>query len=552
MTKPGARTPGYADQPISSGVERSPRVSHRTPWSDLTDEERAAQIRALGDDAPGNWEAMPAATQAEWRWHYANPPGDSWADEVERVSAGADPEATAEMEARLSDDEWSEEEHWHDDEWSEEEHWHDAGLSELDVVRLADVEPERVQWLWTGRVPRGKVTVLEGDPKTGKSTLMIDLAARVTTGSPMPDGEQTVDASTVLVLTAEDGLGDTVRPRFDAAGGDPTRLLVWEGVRTFEDDGNVVERPPAFPLDVERLRLLVSEHEAALVIVDVLNAYLGGEVDTHRDHEVRRALMPLAKMAEAAGAAVVVLRHLNKGGGSHAIYRGGGSIGIAGAARSVLLAGVDPEDETRRVLAVTACNVAALAPSLAYQLVSDLERGCARIEWGGAVDRSSAELLSTSTPEERSERSEAIDFLRKMLVAPQLSSDVKAGWKRAGGGSEPTLQRARRALGVVVRREGFGPEMRSYWSLPDPPPGHSCHSSTFVVDTNGGDSTVFTPPEQEERPDDGSSPVKTQNLDRNGAESVALELDADPLDAGDIPLSAPTTPGGAGTTNEEE
>ena len=105
---------------------------------------------------------------------------------------------------------------------------------------------------------------------------------------------------------------------------------------------------PQLPLDVVRLEALVNELDAALVVVDVLAAYLGERVDSHHDNDVRRALAPLAKMAERTGAAVVVLRHLNKGGGAKAMYRGGGSIGISGQARSILLTGLDPNDDTKR------------------------------------------------------------------------------------------------------------------------------------------------------------------------------------------------------------
>ena len=242
-----------------------------------------------------------------------------------------------------------------------EARWHDQ-LSDLVVTAMADVAPEAVRWLWEGRIPLGKLTVLEGDPKGGKSTMTLDLMARVSTNSPMPDGTLSdLDGRAYCVLlTAEDGLADTVRPRLDLAGADVSRVMVWEGVLSTTDESTEL-RMPSLPLDVLRLEALVTELAAKLVVVDVLAAYLGDRVDSHHDNDVRRALAPLAKMAESTGAAVVVLRHLNKGGGTKAMYRGGGSIGISGQARSILLSGLDPNDETnrRRVLAVTGCNVAA-------------------------------------------------------------------------------------------------------------------------------------------------------------------------------------------------
>ena len=271
------------------------------------------------------------------------------------------------------------------------------------VVRLSDVEPESVDFLWPGRIARGKLTIVEGDPKTGKSTLVLDLVARVSTGSPMPDGAMLPKPAGVILMTAEDGLADTVRPRLDAAGADCSRIVAWEAVPVCDDEeNNISERPPSLPRDLEMLETLIVEHEAALVVVDVLNAYFGADVDGHRDQDVRRALMPLAKLAERTGAAVLVIRHLNKSSGANALYRGGGSIGIAGAARSILLAAVDPDDTsgTQRVLAVTACNVAAPVPALAYRVVSAEEHGCARVVWDGPSDHTSGTLLAPNADEE--------------------------------------------------------------------------------------------------------------------------------------------------------
>ena len=307
-------------------------------------------------------------------------------------------------------------------------------ISELGVVCLADVESEQVKWLWPGRIPLGKLTVLEGDPKTGKSTVALDLAARVSTGGPMPDGGASPGPRQVILMTAEDGLADTVRPRLDAAGADTTLITAWESVPERDDEGNpAAERPPSLPRDLGVLEDLVVKRGAALVIVDVLNAYLGSGVDGHKDQDVRRALMPLTKMAARTGAAVLVLRHLNKSGGNNALYRGGGSIGIAGAARSILLAAPDPEDESgsRRVLALTECNVGPPVPALGYRVVADDERGCASVEWGGATRFSSSDLLATDpSPEERTARGEARRWLADLLSqGPVRADEAKQAWR---------------------------------------------------------------------------------------------------------------------------
>jgi hypothetical protein len=374
-----------------------------------------------------------------------------------------------------------------------EERWHEQ-LGDLVVTTMSNIAPERIEWLWPGRIPRGKLTVVEGDPKVGKSTLMLDLIARVTTGSPMPDSARLPAPAHCVLLTAEDGLADTVRPRLDAAGGDSSRVHVWEAVLATDDGGRTEMRPPTIPLDLVRLEHLVDELGAELVVVDVLAAYLGAEIDDHKNHDVRRALMPLAKMAERAGAAVVVLRHLNKSGGENALYRGGGSIGITGTARSILLAATDPGDDTgtRRVLAVTACNVAAPVPALAYQLVPDEMRDCARIVWEGTSDLTSRDLLANpARAEERSERSEIEELLSAWTAAGPIAVEEAKRRLHSDGysPSSSTLTRAARHAGVKVGKpEGFGGK-RSYYQPAQSrhPNGSACGDETVAPLLNSTD-----------------------------------------------------------------
>jgi len=338
-------------------------------------------------------------------------------------------------------------------------------LSDLGVVVLADVKPEHVEWLWPGRIPKGKLTVLEGDPKVGKSTLMLDIAARVTTGTPFSDGHAP-EVGTVLILTAEDGLADTVRPRLDAAGADSLRVIAWETVPDFDAEGNPAGvRSPSIPRDLDTLEGLIVRREIALVVVDVLNAYLGPDVNGHRDQDVRRALMPLAKLAERTGAAIVVLRHLNKSPGGSPLYRGGGSIGIAGAARSILLAAIDPDDESgeRRVLVSQGSNLATAPEALAYQLEAAPEHDCACVRWTGASVHTSATLLADANDEERGALAEAGDVLRDILSeGPVGAKDVE---RRAGeaGVQQRTLRRAKERLGVRSMKSGRG---QWEWALP--------------------------------------------------------------------------------------
>jgi hypothetical protein len=190
-------------------------------------------------------------------------------------------------------------------------------------------------------------------------------------------------------------------------------------------------------------------------------------VNTHRDAAVRRALAPTAKLAEDTGAAIVVVRHLNQTNGGNPLYRGQGSIGIVGAARSALLVAKHPEDEDRRMLASLKSNLAKPAPSLMFVLVESAN-GNARVEWKGETTLSAAALLAApADPEERSALEEAMEFLRDELESGPVESTQVSKDARAAGITEITLKRAKRALGVRSRKQADGPWA---WEMPEGAP----------------------------------------------------------------------------------
>ncbi len=337
-----------------------------------------------------------------------------------------------------------------------------AGQSNLDAPMVGDVAPERVEWLWPGRVPFGKLVVLDGDPGLGKSTLMLDIAARCSTGSPLPDGSRLAGPISTLILSAEDSVGDTIRPRLEAGGADLERVRVFRSL----DDGEG-PRPPVLPGDLDVVEALVQEDGARLVIVDPLMAYLGGQYDAHRDQDVRRALHVFAAWAERTGAALVVVRHLNKAPGGNPIYRGGGSIGIVGAARAGMVIAPDPADEKRRVVACLKSNLSAEPASLAYRLVPDEVHDCARVQWDGASHLRAVELLN---PPRESKLAAADGFLENLLAdGPVLVGEIKSE-AQAEGISWRTVERAKDDLSVAAFRKGE-PGRRGggswWWKLPD-------------------------------------------------------------------------------------
>jgi hypothetical protein len=338
------------------------------------------------------------------------------------------------------------------------------------LVTLADVAAERVGWLWPGRLPAGKLVTLDGDPALGKSTLAITFAAHVSTGRAWPDGTP-CPVGDVVVLSAEDGMADTIRPRLDAAVGDPTRVHCLTGVRTVAEDGEITTRPPTLA-DVVAIREVIQRTGALLLVVDVLMAYLPGKVDSHRDQDVRAVLHRVAEVAETTGCTVLLLRHLNKSGAGSPMYRGGGSIGIVGAARAGYIVAPDPDDDTGqvRVLACVKSNLAEQPPSLSYRLESAPGSHVARVVWGEASQHSAADLLRTGDPQEdRTERDAAKEWLTGYLTdcggeAP--AKDVKKSCRSAGF-SERTVDRARERAHVTTGRTGFGKGAVYVWRLPD-------------------------------------------------------------------------------------
>jgi hypothetical protein len=321
-------------------------------------------------------------------------------------------------------------------------------LCSRSTVALADVRPEPIVWLWHGWLARGKVHVLDGDPNVGKSTLTVAIAAALSTGpaSRFPDGARVEQPATSLISSAEDGLADTLRPRLDAAGGDPCRVFAFR-----------LDAPlDALPAGLDVLEREILGRGADFVVIDPLMAHLESSVNSHRDQDVRIVLRELAAIAGRTRSAILLVRHLNKGSGSSPIYRGGGSIGIIGAARIGMLAAPDPEG-AGFVLASSKNNLAAPPPSLAYKIVG-VENGASRVEWAGVSRCSAAALLAVQgeTDDGRSALGDAREFLSEILAERELPAKEVFSRGRAEGYAPITLRRAAKDLGVLKRKLGMG------------------------------------------------------------------------------------------------
>jgi 5S rRNA maturation endonuclease (ribonuclease M5) len=355
--------------------------------------------------------------------------------------------------------------------------WHFKDSSEAPpnetsvLVRLADVQPEAVTWLWPGRIARGKLTLLVGDPGVGKSMLTMDLAARISRGAAFPDGPK-APGGTVIILTAEDGLADTVRPRLDAMEGDPAQVVVLFGIRTSDDS-----TPRYFQLttDLNHMEQAITKYNAMLVVIDPLSAYLGDR-DPYKDSEIRQVLGPLSAMAERTGVAIVGVMHLGKNEQRKALYRVLSSIAFVAAARAVFVVASDPDTEGRVLFLPLKMNIAPKPPGLAYRLDGP------RIVWDTCpvtVDAESA-LRGADLPEEREERAHAVSVLRELLQGgPMKATDVKKEAAIAGI-PERTLYRAKATMRVKAHRiGGLGSTGWWEWELPhSPQPDHAKTAKT--------------------------------------------------------------------------
>ncbi len=290
----------------------------------------------------------------------------------------------------------------------------------LQIVCMADVRPETVSWLWHPYIARGKLTILEGDPGLGKSWLTCALAAGVSHGRGLP-GAEPFEPGNVLMLSAEDGLGDTLRPRLDAVGADVSRVFALAEPLTFDTAGLI------------RLETRILEYSPSLVVIDPLFAFTGGKVDIHRANECRAISAPLAAIAERCGCALLAVRHLGKSrGGGHALNAGIGSIDFAAAARSVLLVGADPDEPGKRAVVQIKNNLAPHGEAVGYTL----EGG--QFYWTGASDLTAGRILAPATEdEERSSVAEAMDFLRTALS--DGARDAKAIEARRNRGASTRL-----------------------------------------------------------------------------------------------------------------
>ena len=314
-------------------------------------------------------------------------------------------------------------------------------MAELKIVTMSDVQAEKVEWLWEPYIPFGKISIIQGDPGEGKTTMALAVAAAVTTGVSLPGNGYTVPAS-VIFQTAEDGLADTIKPRLEQLGADCSRVhVIDEGERSLS-------------LSDERIEQAIIKMDARLFILDPIQAYLGGS-DMHSANGIRPLMKHLAGVAERTGCAVVIIGHLNKKGGK-AQYRGLGSIDIYAAARSVLTVGRVDDDGNTRAVVHSKHNLSPRGPSLVFSL--DPVHG---FTWQGECDITIDELLNNQRKPE-SQFAKARRLIETALARGSVPAADMFQMAEEEGISPKTLNRAKDALGVHSYKRGNN----WFWDLP--------------------------------------------------------------------------------------
>ena len=314
------------------------------------------------------------------------------------------------------------------------------------IIRMSDVELTPVEWLWKPYLPFGKLSVLQGNPGEGKTYFAMHLAAACTNGKLLPNMER-MEPFNVIYQTAEDGLGDTVKPRLIEAGADLDRVLVI-------DDSDV-----QLTLSDERIEKAIIENNARLVIIDPIQAYLGADVDMNRANEVRPIFMRLGQVAQRTGCAILLIGHLNKAAGMQSLQRGLGSIDIAAAVRSVMFIGKLKHDPTMRILTHEKSSLAPPGASLAFSLGDE-----GGFRWVGEYDITADEMLSGIEPQRETKTQQAKDLICALLAGGKqaFSEDIdKAALERGIPGR--TVRDAKRELGDALKSKIVEGRKKVFW-----------------------------------------------------------------------------------------
>ena len=309
---------------------------------------------------------------------------------------------------------------------------------ELKLIHMEDVVSKEVEWLWYPYIPYGKITIIEGDPGEGKTTLVLKLAAALSRGLPLPcDDDKEYEPIHIIYQTAEDGIEDTIKPRLEKAGADCSMIRV------------IDETDKELSMTDDRLEQAIIETKARLIILDPIQAYIGATVDMHRAHEIRPVLKHLGTIAEKHNCAIILIGHMNKASGSKSTYRGLGSIDIQATARSVLLVARLRDKPNIRIMAHDKSSLAPAGDAIGFEMTEDNGMVCI-----GPYDITIDELLSGNEGRGKKKLDIAENFIKEYFgsnkVIPSNEIMMEAAKRSI---KRNTLLSAKKKLGITSDKE---------------------------------------------------------------------------------------------------
>jgi len=349
------------------------------------------------------------------------------------------------------------------------------------LVCLSDVTEQKVDFLWRPYLPLGKVSILVGDGEVGKSWITLSLATAISNGSGIP-GKENFEPGVTLIFNGEDGIEDTIKPRLTQLGANQDLIFAYKAPVALNDAG------------IREIEKYIRIKKPLLVTIDPIQAYLGGSLDMNRANQVRSALTPLVTLANKYNCTFLLVGHLNKDSSRKASYRILGSTDFGAVCRSVLLAGLDQQDEAKRAIFHLKSNLAQKGNPIGYEINEN------KFSWLDKTDLTLDRVLSnfTDTTDKKSVLNDAIDFMSNFLAeGPKSAPEViKAG--EDNGFSEKTIYRAKKILNVKsVKTSQFGNRGKGHWNwkLPDEDSDQDGqgHDTQGLTTLNPEDEVKFTP-----------------------------------------------------------